>query len=80
MPKSLADAIKAVTADDLHIDAHGRLLITNPELARQIAEAAPNLRRIAGAEASNNCSCGGGSGCGSMPALDVGIQQKTRPQ
>jgi hypothetical protein len=23
MPKSLADAIKAVTADDLHIDAHG---------------------------------------------------------
>lgn len=67
---TLHETLKKVTADDLGVDSMGRLVIHNADLAQAAASAIPNIKRIRGDVASNNCDC-------SMPAMkNQGIAER----
>lgn len=62
MANDLKSILQNVAPEDLQIDQFGRLVINLPGLSQKIDEAAPGVRRVPGAAASNNCDCGGGGG------------------
>ncbi|WP_438274198.1 hypothetical protein [Nitrobacter sp.] len=54
---TLHDSLKDLKEHDISIDSFGRVVIDNPNIAKAVSGAVPNLKRVAGTGASNNCDC-----------------------